>query len=67
MANAQVLVALKQSNNSMSVNTYYIIFYNCFVQLKIAFKVPEKSVEYSGGTMKIFTTLTLPMNSSLTN
>ncbi|KAF5959889.1 hypothetical protein HYC85_001098, partial [Camellia sinensis] len=67
MAGAQVLVALKQSNGSMSVNMYNISSYNSIVQSKIAFKVPEKSTEYSGGTMKIIATLTLPMNSSSTN
>ncbi|KAL7172835.1 hypothetical protein ACSBR2_032331 [Camellia fascicularis] len=67
MAGAQALVAFKQSNGSMSVNTYNISSYSSIVKSKIAFEVPEKSAEYSNGTMKIFATLTLPANSSSMN
>ncbi|KAF5953515.1 hypothetical protein HYC85_006371 [Camellia sinensis] len=60
MAGAQSLIAFKQSNGSMTVNTYNISSYSSIVKSKIAFDVPEKSAEYSGGVMKIFATLRLP-------
>ncbi|CAL5405227.1 unnamed protein product [Camellia sinensis] len=51
----------------MSVNTYNISSYRSIVQLKIAFEVPKKSVEYFSGMIKIVATLTLSTNSSSMN
>ncbi|THG19116.1 hypothetical protein TEA_025879 [Camellia sinensis var. sinensis] len=58
MAGAQAFVALKQSNDSISVNTYNINSYSSIVQSKITFEVPKKNAEYSSRTMKIVATLT---------
>ncbi|GMP48643.1 hypothetical protein CsSME_00015925 [Camellia sinensis var. sinensis] len=67
MAGAQSLIAFKQSNGSMTVNTYNISSYSSIVKSKIAFDVPEKSAEYSRGVMKIFATLRLPKGTASVN
>ncbi|KAL7263995.1 hypothetical protein ACSBR1_002032 [Camellia fascicularis] len=67
MAGAQSLIAFKQSNGSMTVNTYNISSYSSILKSKIAFDVPEKSAEYSGGVMKIFATLRLPKDTASVN
>lgn len=60
MAGSQALIAFKDSNGSLSVNTYNISSYSSIVPGKISFEVSESSAEFSGGSMKIFATVKLP-------
>ncbi|KVI12267.1 cytochrome b561, eukaryote [Cynara cardunculus var. scolymus] len=60
MAGAQALLAFKASNGSMVVKTYNISSYSSIVEGKLAFDVKDKRAEFSGGLMRIFTTIELP-------
>ncbi|XP_052186766.1 auxin-induced in root cultures protein 12-like [Diospyros lotus] len=66
MLGSQALIAFKHSNGSVAVDTYNISAYK-FVQSKIAFDVPDKKAESSGGVMRIFATLELPNGMTLVN
>ncbi|XP_052170708.1 auxin-induced in root cultures protein 12-like [Diospyros lotus] len=67
MAGSQALLAFKQPNGSMAVNTYDISSYSSIVLSKLSFDVSDMSAEYSGGLMKIFATLALPKNATSVN
>ncbi|GMP90244.1 hypothetical protein CsSME_00041456 [Camellia sinensis var. sinensis] len=60
MIGAQALIAFKDSNGSMIVNTYNISSYKSIVQEKLSFDVMDMSAEYSDGTIRIFATVALP-------
>lgn len=67
MIGAQSLIAFRQSDGSMSVNTYNISSYETVVQSDILFNISDLSAEYSNGIMKIFATLALPENTKVVN
>ncbi|XP_074358031.1 auxin-induced in root cultures protein 12-like [Apium graveolens] len=67
MVGAQSLIALRQSDGSMSVKTYNISSYETIVQSDILFNVSDLSAQYSNGIMKILATLELPENTEVVN
>ncbi|KAA8550559.1 hypothetical protein F0562_002243 [Nyssa sinensis] len=67
MVGAQSLIAFKDSNGSMSVNTYNISSYKSIVPSSLSFDVFDTRAEYSDGLMKIFATVELPENTTLVN
>lgn len=67
MIGAQSLIALRQTDGSMSVNTCNISSYETIVRSKILFTVSDLSAEYSNGIMKILATLALPENTKVVN
>uniref|UniRef100_A0A5B7BWF8 DOMON domain-containing protein n=2 Tax=Davidia involucrata TaxID=16924 RepID=A0A5B7BWF8_DAVIN len=62
MVGSQSLIAFKDSNGSMTVNTYSISSYSSILPSKLSFNVSDRSAEYSDGLMKIFATLELPVS-----
>ncbi|XP_059660050.1 cytochrome b561 and DOMON domain-containing protein At3g25290-like [Cornus florida] len=60
MVGAQALIALKQSNGSMTVKTFNVSSYKSIVESKLSFDVMEMSADYSDGLMRIFATVALP-------
>ncbi|KAL6967954.1 hypothetical protein U1Q18_033757, partial [Sarracenia purpurea var. burkii] len=67
MIGTQALIAFKQSNGSMKVDTYNISSPQSVVPSKISFAVSDMSAEDSGGLIKIFATLALPENTTSVN
>ncbi|KAM7527474.1 hypothetical protein LguiB_030884 [Lonicera macranthoides] len=62
MLGTQSLLAFKQSDGSMVVDTYNISSYYSITPSKILFNVSNLRAEDSGGITKIFATLALPQN-----
>ncbi|KAA8550558.1 hypothetical protein F0562_002242 [Nyssa sinensis] len=60
MVGAQALIAFKQANGSMTVNTYNISSYKSIVQSKLSFDVTDMTADYSDGLMRIFATVVRP-------
>lgn len=67
MAGSQALLAFKQPDGSMLVNTYNISSYSSVVKSKITYDVADASAEHSDGVMRIFATLGLPANTKSVN
>ncbi|KAL5562191.1 hypothetical protein UlMin_031938 [Ulmus minor] len=60
MAGAQALVAVRDSNGSISVTTYNINNYTSLFPAKLSFDVWDTSAEYSNGTITIFAAVKVP-------
>ncbi|KAK1354019.1 Cytochrome b561 and DOMON domain-containing protein [Heracleum sosnowskyi] len=67
MIGAQSLIAFRQSDGSMSVNTYNISSYETVARSEILFNVSDLNAEYSDGMMRILATLALPENTKVVN
>lgn len=67
MVGAQALVAFKESNGSLTVQTYNITSYGAIAQSEIAYEVSGASAVYSGGVMTMFATLALPLGTTSVN
>ncbi|KAF8388501.1 hypothetical protein HHK36_027174 [Tetracentron sinense] len=60
MVGSQSLIAFRDANGSMVVNTFDVVSYKSIVQSKIAFEVSDMEAEFSDGVMRIFATVALP-------
>ncbi|GAB4841484.1 hypothetical protein Ancab_022200 [Ancistrocladus abbreviatus] len=60
MSGCQALIAFKDTNGSMVVNTYNISSYSSILEGKLSIDVYDKSAEYSGGLMQIYATVGVP-------
>ncbi|PIN20940.1 hypothetical protein CDL12_06364 [Handroanthus impetiginosus] len=60
MLGAQSLIAFRDTNGSVVVNTYSISSYSGIAESKISYNVLNKRAEYSDGVIRIFATLELP-------
>ncbi|KAA8527876.1 hypothetical protein F0562_035255 [Nyssa sinensis] len=60
MVGAQALIAFRQSDGSMTVETFKLNSYKSVEQTKIAYKVSNLEAEYENGLMMIFATVMLP-------
>ncbi|KAJ8648806.1 hypothetical protein MRB53_001829 [Persea americana] len=67
MIGAQSLIAFPQSDGSITIQTFNITSYGPVQQSPIAFEVSGASAEYSGGLMKIFATVKLPVGMTKVN
>ncbi|GMH02458.1 hypothetical protein Nepgr_004297 [Nepenthes gracilis] len=67
MVGTQALIALKQSDGSMTVKTFNLKSYASIQEGAISFNVSDVSAEYSGGNMTIFATWALPTKTTEVN
>ncbi|PIA36449.1 hypothetical protein AQUCO_03400374v1 [Aquilegia coerulea] len=62
MVGSQALIAYKQANGLMTVQTFNVSSYGTVVPSKIAFEVPEMEADYVDGIMRIYATIVVPKN-----
>lgn len=67
MAGAQALIAVKQENDSVSVQTYKISSYSSIVPSKLSFEVWNLSAHAKGAEITIFATVKVPEKAKTVN
>lgn len=62
MVGSQALIAFRDANGAMTVKAYNISAYDKLDQSGVWFQVKESSAEFSGGVIRLFATLILPVS-----